>query len=76
MGTPEKQQTSKPAQRGRPKLSNDVARGERVVTFVTEQQKQELDALADRQSTSLSLLLYQLIAKGLQTETRQTDSED
>jgi len=54
--------------RGRPNLPDDVARRERVVTFVTEQEKASLNKLADSLSLSLSGVCHRLIAQALRCE--------
>ena len=51
---------------GRPPLPREVARSERVVTLVTEREKESLQKLAAAQSLSLSAVCHHLIAQGLQ----------
>ena len=52
-------------ERGRPPLPKEVARSERVVTFVTQKEKTALSRLAAANSLSVSAICHQLIAQGL-----------
>ncbi len=51
---------------GRPPVAREVARSQRVATFVTEQEKASLEQLADETSQSLSAVCHRLIAEGLE----------
>lgn len=53
---------------GRPPLPREIARSERIVTFVTGQEKTSLIRLADAASLSLSAYCHRLIAQGLRRE--------
>jgi len=53
---------------GRPPLPREIARSERIVTFVTGQEKTSLTRLADAASLSLSAYCHRLIAQGLRRE--------
>jgi len=55
---------------GRPPLTREVARSERVVTFVTEHEKTSLKNLAEATSQSLSAVCHRLIAQGLKRDRR------
>jgi hypothetical protein len=55
---------------GRPPLPREIARSERIVTFVTGQEKTSLTRLADAASLSLSAYCHRLIAQGLRREDR------
>ena len=58
---------------GRPPLPSEVTRSERVVTFVTREEKQELEVLAATASQSLSAICHHLIVRGLRRETQRSD---
>jgi hypothetical protein len=55
---------------GRPPLPREIARSERIVTFVTGQEKANLKRLADATSLSLSAICHRLIVQGIQREDR------
>ena len=55
---------------GRPPLPREIARGNRVVTFVTEQEKASLKQLARVTSQSLSAICHRFIAQGLACDER------
>lgn len=61
---------------GRPPLPREIARSERIVTFVTEQEKASLKRLADAASLSLSAICHRLIAQGLRREDRAKKKEE
>jgi len=50
---------------GRPPLPRDIARRERVVTFVTLAQRRDLEKLASASSQSISAVCHRLITLGL-----------
>ena len=60
--------------KGRPPLPRDEARSQRVVTFVTEQDKAKLIELAEGRSTSLSAVCFELIAQGLRRIARTREA--
>jgi hypothetical protein len=53
---------------GRPPLPREIARSERIVTFVTGQETASLERLADAASLSLSAVCHRLIVQGLRHE--------
>jgi hypothetical protein len=55
---------------GRPPLPREIARSERIVTFVTGQEKASLERFADAASLSLSAICHRLIVQGLRREDR------
>jgi predicted transcriptional regulator len=55
---------------GRPPLPREIARCKRVVTFVSEQEKANLEQLADATSQSVSAVCHRLIAQGLERDER------
>jgi hypothetical protein len=52
-------------QRGRPPAPRETVRRNRVVTFLTDGQLENLKRLADRSETTLSQACHQLIKKEL-----------
>ena len=63
-----------PQSRGRPALPDEVARRERVVTFLTLREKESLSLLASAQSMSLSAVCHRLIVKGLRQEEKDNSN--
>ncbi len=61
---------------GRPPLPREIARSERIVTFVTAQENASLKRLADAASLSLSACCHRLIVQGLQREDRTKENEE
>ncbi len=61
---------------GRPPLPREIARSERIVTFVTGQEKASLTRLADAASLSLSAICHRLIVQGLRHEDRTKEKEE
>ena len=61
---------------GRPPLPREIARSERIVTFVTGQEKASLKRLADAASLSLSAICHRLIVQGLRREDRAKKKEE
>lgn len=58
---------------GRRPLPSEVARSERVVTFVTRKEKQHLEDLANAASKSVSAVCHRLIAQGLSDEAETSE---
>lgn len=56
------------SRRGRPPLPADIVRQQRIVTFVTAQEKAQLEALSEQQSRSLSAICHQFIAAALKAD--------
>lgn len=50
---------------GRPPKPPEAVRSNRVVTFVTNAEMEELEQLADEQGSALSAVVYKLLAKSL-----------
>ena len=61
---------------GRPPLPREIARSERIVTFVTGQEKANLKRLADVASLSLSAICHRLIVQGLRREDQTKEKEE
>ena len=62
--------TNPPASRhGRPRLPRSEARSERVVTFVTPPEMEELTARAQRTGKSLSTTCHELIQRAMAVTT-------
>ncbi len=59
---------SDPPRMGRPPLPSSKVRGERVVTFLTTVQKQQLHLLAETSDQSISAAAQELIRRGLKQE--------
>lgn len=55
---------------GRPPLPREVARCERVVTFVNKPEKASLELLAEATSLSVSAVCHRFIAQGLERDER------
>ncbi|MEQ9692617.1 hypothetical protein [Shimia sp. SDUM112013] len=51
---------------GRPPVAKEVARSARVVTFLTEAERVQLEGLADETDQSISSTCHQLISEGLE----------
>ena len=62
--------------RGRPNLPDEVARRRRVVTFVTEREKEKLDKLSKDLALSLSALCHRLISHGLVREAEKIANKE
>ena len=60
---------------GRPPLPYSKARNQRVVTFVTEHELNELKTIAGEESASLSYTTYRLLKVGIR-ETSDIGKED
>jgi len=50
---------------GRPRLNPEVARTNRIVTFVTNREMVELERIAEREGRSLSAAVHQILSKFL-----------
>ena len=59
---------------GRPPLPRSKARNQRIVTFVTEHELDELKGIAGKESASLSYTLYRLLKVGIRA-TSETGKE-
>jgi hypothetical protein len=51
-----------PAHRGRPPIPADVARRNRLVTFVTDRELEQLSRIADESGASMSGICHQILA--------------
>lgn len=60
------------SRRGRPRRSQEEARSQRVVTFVTKAELEDLEQIAQREDRSLSAVVHRMIAGHL----RNRASED
>ena len=60
---------------GRPPLPHSKARNQRVVTFVTEHELDELRAIAGKDFASLSYTMYRLLKVGIRA-TSETGKEN
>lgn len=58
---------------GRKPFPSEVARSERVVTFVTRKEKQQLEDLANAASQSVSAVCHRLLAQGLRDEAKTSE---
>jgi len=59
---------------GRPRLPSDVARSERIVTFVTPGEFESIAELSDRLSLSLSATVYRLLSEALERSKRDPNT--
>ncbi|MEP1470997.1 MAG: hypothetical protein ABJK25_08510 [Halieaceae bacterium] len=51
---------------GRPPLPPETTRSQRVVTFVTQAELEQLHSLADRKNLAISAVVHQIISKELE----------
>jgi len=61
---------AKPKHGGRPPLPGDIVRSERVVTFLTKQENEQLVSIATAAGMSVSRACHGLIITGLATASR------
>jgi hypothetical protein len=64
--------TDQSRRRGRPPLKPTVRRDRRVVTFLTEQEFNQLSAVATENGKTLSATAHRMIELGLTSRTRQS----